>query len=146
MSQLKPALAAAAVLAGLFLAQTPASAQATGKLALPIKDATGKAMTGDLASGRKIFRQCETCHVTTIGVNKVGPSLHGIIGRHSGTVPNFRYSAANKKSGITWTPQELFVYLENPQKRIPGTFMSFTGVKNPQQRADVIAYLIANTK
>jgi cytochrome c len=71
----------------------------------------------------------------------VGPSLHAIQGRHSGEIPGYSYSAANKGSGIVWTDEKLFQYLENPQRVIPGTKMTYTGVKDPQQRANVIAYL-----
>ena len=82
-----------------------------------------------------------SCHSTKAGVNNVGPSLHGIIGRRAGSVANFTYSSANKSSGVVWTEQELYTYLESPQKTIPGTYMTFLGVKDPQKRADVIAYL-----
>jgi cytochrome c len=87
-----------------------------------------------------------TCHSLDSGVNRVGPSLHAIVGRHSGTVPGFSYSSANKTSGIVWTEQELYTYLESPQKKIPGTYMTYAGVKDPQKRADVIAYLQDVTK
>ncbi|MBX9747150.1 MAG: cytochrome c family protein, partial [Hyphomonadaceae bacterium] len=80
------------------------------------------------------------------GVNRVGPSLYGIVGRRAGSIPGFRYSAANQSSGITWTEQELFNYLQDPRARIPGTIMAFVGLRNPQQRADVIAYLKANAE
>jgi cytochrome c len=88
-----------------------------------------------------VFVICSTCHSLQPGQTMVGPSLHGIIGRHSGSVPGFHYSSANKSSGLVWTPQELYVYLEDPQKTVPGTYMTYTGVKDPQKRADVIAYL-----
>jgi cytochrome c len=81
----------------------------------------------------------------TPGVNKVGPSLHNIIGRTAGQVAGFRYSEANKKSGITWTEQELYTYLENPKARIPGTIMAFVGIKDSQKRADLVAYLKTHT-
>jgi len=113
---------------------------------LDIKDANGMPVSGDPADGATVFVQCMTCHSKDPGVNKVGPSLHGIIGRHSGMIPNFNYSTANKGSGIVWTEQELYAYLENPQKVVPGTYMTFTGVKDPQKRADVIAFLQENTK
>ena len=71
----------------------------------------------------------------------VGPSLHAIQGRKSGSVPGYSYSTANKNSGITWTNEKLFQYLETPQRIIPGTKMTYTGLKDPQKRADVIAYL-----
>ena len=97
--------------------------------------------TGDAASGEKVFVACKTCHASEAGKNMVGPSLHAIQGRHSGEIPGYTYSAANKGSGIVWTDEKLFQYLENPQRVIPGTKMSYTGVKDPQKRADLIAYL-----
>lgn len=97
--------------------------------------------TGDAAAGEKAFVVCKTCHVTDAGVNRIGPSLHGIVGRHSGIEPGFIYSAANKNSGITWSQEKLFQYLEHPQRVVPGTKMTYTGIADPQKRADVIAYL-----
>jgi len=96
---------------------------------------------GNAANGAKVFVQCQSCHVTTPGVNRIGPSLHAVVGRHSGSIPNYAYSAANKNSGVVWTEANLFTYLEAPRKFIPGTKMSFVGLKDPQKRADVIAYL-----
>ena len=117
-----------------------------GKLKLEIKAPGGVDLYGDPTSGKAVFSQCQTCHSKEVGVNIVGPSLHGIIGRHSGSIAGFGYSDANKGSGKVWSEQELYVYLEDPQKEVPGTYMTFTGVKDPQQRADVIAYLQENTK
>ncbi|WP_310496695.1 cytochrome c family protein [Sandarakinorhabdus sp.] len=98
-------------------------------------------LTGDAAKGEKVFAQCKACHVAEPGVNRVGPSLHGVVGRTAGTVAGFKYSIANKSSGVTWAPDVLFTYLEAPQKFMPGTRMAFAGLKKPQDRADVIAYL-----
>lgn len=98
-------------------------------------------LTGDAAAGERVFMQCRTCHAVEAGVNKVGPSLNGIIGRESGTIPGFRYSPANRDSDIVWTNEVMFDYLENPREYMPGTYMSFVGLRQPQQRADVIAYL-----
>lgn len=123
-----------------------AAAPAATLIALNITDASGAQLSGDTARGQRIFAQCATCHSPEAGVNRVGPSLHGIIGRRAGTVAGFRYSDANRNSGITWTEQELFTYLENPRARVPGTIMAFVGLRNPQQRADVIAYLKANAE
>lgn len=102
---------------------------------------TFASLTGDAANGEKVFLQCKTCHVVDPGVNRIGPSLHGLIGRTAGSVEGFRYSAANKNSGLVWTEEVLFDYLENPQRKVPGTTMAFAGLKKPQDRADVIAYL-----
>ena len=102
------------------------------------------AYTGDAAKGETAFITCKTCHAVETGVNKIGPSLAGIVGRAAGTVAGYSYTPANKNSGITWTPEKLFQYLENPQRVVPGTKMAFAGLPDPQKRADVIAYLGTN--
>ncbi len=108
----------------------------------PAAGATGyAAYTGDAAKGKRVFAQCMTCHAVQEGRNNVGPSLYQIVGRESGTIPGFKYSAANQNSDVVWTEENLFEYLENPQAYIPGTIMAFPGLRNPQDRADVIAYL-----
>ena len=97
--------------------------------------------TGDAAAGEQVFNQCKTCHVTEAGVNRTGPSLHAIVGREAGTVEGFNYTPANANSGITWTKEKLFQYLQNPQRVVPGTKMAFAGLSEAQDRANVIAYL-----
>lgn len=101
--------------------------------------------TGDADKGKIDFLTCQTCHSIDVGVNKIGPSLHGVVGRKAGSIAGYSYSTANKTSGITWTPEKLFQYLEAPQRVVPGTKMTFTGFPEPQKRADVIAYLKANS-
>lgn len=101
--------------------------------------------TGDAAAGKTAFVTCQTCHAVEAGKNKIGPSLHAIVGRAAGTVPSYAYTPANKNSGITWTNEKLFQYLEKPQRVVPGTKMVFPGIPDPQKRADVIAYLASNT-
>lgn len=98
-------------------------------------------LTGDAAAGKRVFAQCRTCHVTDPGVNRIGPSLAGIIGNTAGSVAGFNYSPANASSGITWTEEQMYVYLEDPQRTIPKTKMIYAGLPDAQQRADVIAYL-----
>ena len=115
-------------------------------IALEIKDASGAAMTGDTAHGLKVFKICSQCHSAVQGKNGTGPSLYGVVGRPAGSIPNFRYSEANRTSGITWTEQEMFVYLENPKKKVPKTLMAFAGLPKAQDRADVIAYLKVNAQ
>lgn len=101
-------------------------------------------LTGDAEAGARVFARCRSCHVLDEGVNRNGPSLYGIIGRTAGTVEGFRYSDANANSGIVWTEQALFDYLENPRQYIPGTFMAFPGLRTEQERADIIAYIKEN--
>lgn len=73
----------------------------------------------------------------------IGPSLAGLVGRKAGMEAGFSYSNANKNSGITWSAEKLFQYLEKPARVVPGTKMSFAGLPKAQDRADVIAYLKA---
>lgn len=101
-------------------------------------------LTGDAAAGQKVFIKCQTCHVLEEGQNKVGPHLEGVVGRTAGSVEGFNYSTANAESGIVWSKDILFEYLENPQEYIPGTRMAFPGIKDAQERADLIEYLAAN--
>jgi cytochrome c len=116
-------------------------AVSSAPVALAITDASGTQLVGDAERGRRVFAQCTSCHSIEAGVNRVGPTLHGVIGREAGSVPGFRYSEANSTSHIVWSEQELFDYLENPRALVPGTTMAFAGIRNPQQRADVIAYI-----
>lgn len=88
-----------------------------------------------------MFIQCQTCHVREDGVNRIGPSLYGIVGRAAGQVAGYDYTPANANSGITWTPEKMFQYLENPQRVVPGTRMAFGGLASGQDRADLIAFL-----
>ncbi len=117
------AFATMAVLAAAFAVAQPAAA-------------------ADPESGQKIFKtQCSACHAVAAGRNLVGPSLFGIVGRKSGSIDGFRYSAANKGANLTWDPATLDTYLTNPKALVPGTTMTFAGIKSAEQRADVIAYL-----
>jgi cytochrome c len=100
--------------------------------------------TGNASAGKVVFIQCQACHVLTEGVNRVGPSLHNKVGATAGQVAGFRYSEANKNSGIVWTEEKLFEYLKNPRAVIPGTTMAFAGIPDPQKRADLIAFLKVN--
>jgi cytochrome c len=100
--------------------------------------------TGNAAAGKVVFIQCQACHSIKDGENRVGPSLYGKVGATAGQVPGFKYSDANKNSGIVWTEEKLFEYLKNPRAVVPGTTMAFAGIPDPQKRADLIAFLKAN--
>lgn len=96
----------------------------------------------DATAGERVFKiQCGACHSAAPGRNMVGPSLHAIIGRKSGQVDSFRYSPANRDSGLVFDAATLDRYLTDPRAAIPGTTMAYAGLKNPEQRANLIAYL-----
>ena len=94
----------------------------------------------DAEHGKTIFKTCAACHATD-HANRVGPGLAEIIGRKAGMVPGFSYSDAMKKSGIVWDAKILDAYLESPQKVVPGNRMPYAGLKDPTNRADLVAYL-----
>ncbi len=96
---------------------------------------------GDPAAGQVVFRKCAVCHSVEPDKNKIGPSMHGIIGRKSAAVGNFAYSAGMKAYNVTWTEETLFTYLEKPQQLVKGTKMVFVGLPSEKERRDVIAYM-----
>ena len=117
-----------------------------GALALLLA-ATGAARAdGDAARGEKRFEECATCHSTERGVNNVGPSLFGVLGRKAGEIADFRYSPAMRTSGITWSAQTLDKFIADPQQEVPGNRMPFAGMPDAGDRADLIAYLQKATK
>lgn len=99
---------------------------------------------GDAALGAKVFNKCKTCHENEKGVNRVGPTLKGVVGRKTGTVEGFKYSEAMAKKGTegqVWDEATLTAYITDPKGFIPGNKMSFPGIKKPEELADLIAYL-----
>jgi cytochrome c2 len=96
---------------------------------------------GDPDKGKAQFAICKICHSLDAGKNLLGPSLHGLIGRTSGTVPGFNYSAAMKAKAVVWDDDTLDKYLTDPKAYVPGNKMTFAGVKKDDARADLIAYL-----
>jgi cytochrome c len=112
-----------AVLTVLMIAATPSS----------------QAADGDPQNGGQIYQRCLACH--SLEYNRSGPRHCGLFGRQAGTLPGYAYSTAMKASGITWDVSSLEKFLENPLKALPGTKMAYAGVKDRQERADLIAYL-----
>jgi len=99
----------------------------------------------DVENGAEIFKRCRACHdVGPTAKNKVGPILNGIVGRKAGTIEGFKYSDANLKAGAdgwVWTEEKMMEYLLNPRAAMPGNKMAFAGLKDEQDRKDLIAYL-----
>ncbi len=100
------------------------------------------AQAQDVAAGEQSFKKCFPCHSIGEGAkNKVGPVLNGLDGRHSGAVPDYNYSDANKNSGITWNEATFMEYIKDPRAKIPNTKMIFPGIKNEKEAGDLWAYL-----
>ena len=100
------------------------------------------AVAQDIGKGATVFKQCAVCHKIGPGAtNGVGPKLSGLEGRHSGSVPSYSYSDANKNSGIVWDEATFEQYIKDPKAKIPGTKMVFAGIKNEQAAKDLWAYL-----
>lgn len=103
------------------------------------------AVADDPENGEQVFRKCRACHqVGDSAKNAVGPQLNGIVGRQAATIVGFNYSAAMKEAGekgLVWNEENLSKYLENPRKFIPKNKMAFAGLKDDDDRKDVIAYL-----
>ncbi len=113
---------------------------AVAALALPMA-AQAQDAAGDAAKGKQVFAKCQACHSLDAGTNKLGPSLHGVIGRASGAIDGFRYSDAMKNAHLTWDDATLDKYLANPKTLVPGTKMVFPGLPKEEDRLAVIAYL-----
>jgi cytochrome c len=104
----------------------------------------GAASAQDAAAGEKVFAKCKACHVIDAPTNRVGPSLHGVIGRTAGAVDGFKYSEAmiqHGKDGLVWNNDTIDQYLADPKGFIPKNKMAFPGLKKPEDRANVIAYI-----
>jgi cytochrome c len=102
----------------------------------------GVTFAQDVEKGATVFKKCAICHKIGPGAtNLVGPELNGLDGRHSGSVPGFSYSDANKNSGIVWGEATFKEYIKDPRAKIPGTKMIFAGIKNEQEINDLWAYV-----
>lgn len=116
----------------------------TGAMALAAVIGFGivQAHAQDIEAGKTSFNKCLACHaVGPDAKNKVGPELNGMDGRVAGSVESYKYSDANKNSGITWNAEVFAEYITNPKAKIPGTKMIFAGIKRETEIANLWAYL-----
>jgi cytochrome c len=101
----------------------------------------------DLKRGQLLSLACAACHSFGAGEKTiVGPNLHGVFGRPAGAVEDFDYSPALRSSGLVWTPRALDAWLADPASFVAGTKMTFTGYRSPEDRRDLIAYLLQATQ
>lgn len=134
-----PASAPAAAPAAAAAPTDAAKAAALAALPAPYNAA-------DIANGQSKFAFCRSCHtVTEGGPDLTGPNLHGVFGRKVGSKAGYAYSDALKAGGFTWDAEHLDKWLDNPREFLSGTKMTYAGLHDPKDRADLIAYLMVET-
>ena len=144
--------------------EPPAEATASSQPAPPAAAAAGKDISdeqarltlatlaapynaADLANGRSTFATCRACHTLTQGGPRLtGPNLWGLFGRKVGSKEGFPYSPAVRDADFIWDTGNLDRWLDNPKQFLPGNKMIFTGIKNADDRRDVIAYVATQTQ
>ncbi|MFP4273687.1 MAG: c-type cytochrome [Paracoccaceae bacterium] len=97
--------------------------------------------SADADAGERVWNKCRACHQLEDGANATGPHLYGVVDREVGAVEDFRYSGALTEVADVWTPENLNGFLEDPRGYAPGTSMSFAGLPDVEDRANLIAYL-----
>jgi len=108
---------------------------------VPEEDFSELLAMADASKGAKVFNKCKACHKLADGENSVGPHLFQIVDRQIGAVSGFAYSNPMSSLEGVWNVDELNAFLNNPRQYLPGTKMTFAGLKKGQDRADVIAYM-----
>lgn len=117
--------------------QYTASLIALLTLAAPLAQAGG-----DAEHGKQVYQEeCADCHSLTLGKNKKGPSLFGLVGRPSASIAEFKYSDAMRAANKTWSAEALEEYITAPKKTVPGGKMKYDGLDKAESRADIIAFL-----
>jgi len=119
---------------------------AVGASAIVLVAVVTSARAADVDKGKALFEQCAACHSLDGSGDYDGPSLKGVIGRKAGSLEEYRYSAAMKRSDVTWNATTLDMYIADPQAFIPGNRMAFAGIAEKTERDDLIAYLSVATR
>ncbi len=152
----RPTLAAALLLLAACGDGGGTSEQATAAPAIQAQSDAEKAAllaalpapynAADLENGRRVFARCRACHtITDGGPNMTGPNLHGVFGRQAGSKERYNYSPALREAGFDWDAERLDHWLENPREFLKGNKMSFAGIRDAEDRRDVIAFLKVET-
>ncbi|CAD0186999.1 Cytochrome c2 [Ruegeria sp. THAF57] len=106
-----------------------------------LSSASFAAADGDATAGEKVFRKCAACHSVDGSKKKPGPHLAGILGRPAASVEGFKYSQSLSEAGLVWDTETLTAFLANPRENVPGTKMSFPGIRKEDDLTNLIAYL-----
>ncbi len=110
-------------------------------MALVLALAPLSAMAADAGKGKDLFQKCVACHSEQASGSDVGPNLKGVFGRKSGALEDFRYSNAMRRAEVTWDEGTLKDFIANPQGKIKGNRMPFSGFANAGEIDDVVAYI-----
>ena len=132
--------------ASTVAAQDEAGEDAGGDADAILAALGGDYANADLQNGARQFRRCQSCHTLNEGGrHTVGPNLHGVIGRQAAAAEGFNYSRQLTEAGLTWDTETLDHWIENPREFVPGSRMSFVGLRDAEDRRDVIGYLAVET-
>jgi cytochrome c len=112
---------------------------ALASVAAVLCGAASAASAPDATRGKQLFATCAACHSDK--PDAIGPTLRGVYGRKSGSIPDFHYSTAMQRANLTWDEVNLREYIKDPQARVKGNRMPFGGLSNPEDIDDIIAYL-----
>ena len=124
------------------VAETKSTAKGEVKKEEKLADIKVLLATANVAAGENVFKKCAACHTNVSGgASKIGPPMWGIVGKKSGSHPEFKYSSGLTAHGKVWSVEELNAFLYKPADYIKGTKMAFAGIAKDEERANLIAYL-----
>ena len=125
----------------------PAAAPAPKEPSAEFANLAEPYVNADFARAKVVWRQCSSCHTLAPDADHlVGPNLYGLFERKVGAADGFNSSNALQEADFDWTPEQLNEWLTSPRKFLPGNRMSFAGVRKPQDRNNVIAYILAKSE